>query len=188
MMDGATLTGGFADSARDSARAFRAAMDAMAHPGRIVAITGAAAPAPVSPAAAALLLTLCDPDTPLWLAPSHDQTAVRAWLAFHTGAPLTDVATCRFAIGTWDSLGPIAQFPAGTPEYPDRSTTLIVERDGLLPQGARLTGPGIRGTAALNLPETAALQWNRARFPLGIDLFFTAASQIAALPRSTQVN
>ena len=39
-MDGATLSGGFADPPRDAAHAFRAAMTAMARPGRIVAIAG----------------------------------------------------------------------------------------------------------------------------------------------------
>lgn len=186
-MQATTLTGGFADAPRDSAHAFRAAMTAMARPGTIQTLTGATAPAPVSPAAATLLLTLCDPDTPVWLAPSHDSPALRAWLTFHTGAPFATPDSCRFALGDWPALLPLDRFPIGTPEYPDRSATLIVERPGLRPEGAVLSGPGIRDTARLNLPETAVFARNSSHFPLGLDFFLTSGARVAALPRSTKV-
>ena len=181
------IDGGFADAPRDSAYAFRAVMEAMACPGRIVNLAGVVAPAPVSRAAAAVLLTLCDPDTPLWLAPSHDTTALRAWLAFHTGAPVATPETCRFALGTWAALLPVDRFAAGTPEYPDRSATLIVERPTLVNEGPALTGPGIRDMARLDLPETDAFRCNAARFPLGFDCIFTSGNGLAALPRSTRI-
>jgi alpha-D-ribose 1-methylphosphonate 5-triphosphate synthase subunit PhnH len=92
-----------------------------------------------------------------------------------------------FAVGTWAALAPLSAFPVGTSEYPDRSTTLIVEQNELT-AGALLTGPGIKDTAGLNLPETAAFQTNRAMFPLGLDFVFTCGNQLAALPRSTIVN
>jgi alpha-D-ribose 1-methylphosphonate 5-triphosphate synthase subunit PhnH len=182
-----TLLGGFTDAPRDSAHAFRTMMEAMARPGRIVTLTGAAAPAPVSPAAATVLLTLCDPDTPLWLAPSHDSPALRAWLAFHTGAPFAEPEDCRFALGTWPALHPVDRFAIGTPEYPDRSATLVVEQTTLLNEGPALSGPGIRGIARLNLPETHAFQRNAALFPLGFDCIFTSGSRLAALPRTTRI-
>jgi alpha-D-ribose 1-methylphosphonate 5-triphosphate synthase subunit PhnH len=181
------LDGGFTDAPRDSAHAFRAVMEAMARPGRIVTLAGATAPAPVSPAAATVLLTLCDPDTPLWLAPSHDSPALRAWLAFHTGAPVATPQTCSFALGTWPSLLPVDRFAAGTPEYPDRSATLIIERPTLTNDGATLTGPGIRDFTHLDLPETEAFRRNAARFPLGFDCLFTSGNRLAALPRSTRI-
>jgi alpha-D-ribose 1-methylphosphonate 5-triphosphate synthase subunit PhnH len=53
--------------------------------------------------------------------------------------------------------------------------------------GATLTGPGIKDSAQLNLPDVPALQANAAQFPLGFDLFFSAGDQLAALPRSTKV-
>ena len=40
------LTGGFADAPAQSARAFRAALEAMARPGTIWTVAGAAPPAP----------------------------------------------------------------------------------------------------------------------------------------------
>jgi alpha-D-ribose 1-methylphosphonate 5-triphosphate synthase subunit PhnH len=184
---GTDLSGGFADPAREAARAFRAALDAMARPGTIHGVAGAQAPAPCSPAAAALLLTLCDDTTPLHLAPSHDTEALRAWIAFHTASPLVPAEAALFALGTWDALGPVDRFAIGTPAYPDRAATLIVEMAALSPEGAVLRGPGIAETARLSLPETAAFQANRRHFPQGFDCFFTAGSALAALPRSTIV-
>jgi alpha-D-ribose 1-methylphosphonate 5-triphosphate synthase subunit PhnH len=186
-MDTQTLTGGFSDAPVQSAHAFRAALNALARPGRIVRTSGAEAPAPVSPAAATLLLTLCDAETPLCLAGGHDTQTVRDWIAFHIGAPLVGPGQAMFALGTWSALAPLDAFPVGTPEYPDRSTTLIVETDALSATGARLTGPGIEIEARLNLPDIAALRANHARYPLGLDLFFTAGDRIAGLPRSTKV-
>lgn len=181
------LSGGFADAPREAARAFRAVLSAMARPGLTQRIAGAAAPAPASPAAAAVLLTLCDPGTPVHLAGAHDSAALRDWLAFHTGAPVVPAAAAMFALGTWEALSPLETYAIGTPEYPDRSATLIVERPLLEATGARLTGPGIRTEALLNLPEPAAFARNHALFPLGLDFIFTSGAEVAALPRSTQV-
>jgi alpha-D-ribose 1-methylphosphonate 5-triphosphate synthase subunit PhnH len=186
-MQARTLSGGFAAPAIDSARAFRGVMEAMARPGTIREIGGAAPPAPLSVAAGAVLLTLCDADTPVHLAGAADCEAVRAWLAFHTGAPLSGPRECMFALGSWEALAPLSSYPVGTPEYPDRSATLIVERAELVAAGATLTGPGIRETATLSLPEPGAFRANRALFPLGLDFIFTAGTRVAALPRSTVV-
>jgi len=181
------LTGGFVDLPRDAAHAFRAAMNAMARPGTILPVLGATPPAPLSVAAGVLILTLCDPDTPVHLAGGHDRAEVRDWITFHTGAPFATQSDCVFGIGIWDALLPLDAYPIGTPEYPDRSATLIVEMPALLTKGTRLTGPGIRTEAHLNLPDPAALAANAAGFPLGLDLFLTAGADLAALPRSTRI-
>ncbi|CAM5459068.1 hypothetical protein FALB51S_03082 [Frigidibacter albus] len=146
-MDAAALSGGFADTAREAARAFRASLDAMARPGTLHDVTGALPPAPLSPAAGALVLTLADTTTGLHLAPSHDTPALRGWITFHTGAPLVGPEAAVFALGTWDSLQPLDRFPIGRADYPDRSATLIVEMPSLEASGARLTGPGIKDAA-----------------------------------------
>jgi alpha-D-ribose 1-methylphosphonate 5-triphosphate synthase subunit PhnH len=82
---------------------------------------------------------------------------------------------------------PLAGFPLGTPEYPDRSATLIVDLPALSATGARLTGPGIRDTAALSLPDPAAFAANGAGFPLGLDFILCAGDRLAGLPRTTRV-
>jgi alpha-D-ribose 1-methylphosphonate 5-triphosphate synthase subunit PhnH len=162
----AALDGGFADAPRDAAHAFRAAM---------------------SVAAGTLILTLCDPETPVHLAGGHDTPDVRGWIAFHTGAPVVARAAAAFAVGTWDALLPLDSYRIGEAEYPDRSATLIVELTDLRPEGATLTGPGIRDTARLSLPETEAFRRNARLFPLGLDFFLTAGDRVAALPRTTRV-
>jgi alpha-D-ribose 1-methylphosphonate 5-triphosphate synthase subunit PhnH len=181
------MSGGFAHAATDAAHAFRAALEVMARPGRIDDISGAQPPHPLSVAAGGLILTLCDPTTPVHLAGAHDCAALRDWITFHTGAPLVAATAAQFAIGTWAALTPIDRFAIGQPDYPDRSATLIVEMPHLAPDGPRLTGPGIKDEARLSLPETAAFVANHALFPLGFDCFLTAGPQVAGIPRSTRV-
>ena len=101
------------------------------------------------PTAGAVALTLCDHDTPLWLDPALAGIGRgRAWLGFHTGAPLGQHAGRRaFRAGrrARPSLIALENFAQGTQEYPDRSTTLILQVDE--PRRRRrpllLEGPGI---------------------------------------------
>ncbi|SFJ35338.1 phosphonate C-P lyase system protein PhnH [Celeribacter neptunius] len=183
-----SLIGAFEAPPQDAARAFRAALEALARPGTIHEIKGGQAPAPVSEAAASLLLTLCDPETPLCLMGRHDTPEIRDWIAFQIGAPIVGPESAMFALGTWTALQPITNFLIGTPEYPDRSTTLIVEMEALSQDGATLAGPGIKETATLALPDIEPFQMNHALFPLGVDFYFTAGTQIAGLPRSTRIS
>jgi alpha-D-ribose 1-methylphosphonate 5-triphosphate synthase subunit PhnH len=185
-MQANALTGGFADAPRDAAHAFRAVMTAMARPGDIWTVYGAMPPAPLSVAAGVTILTLCDPETPLFLGASHDTPELRGWIAFHTGAPLVAADTAMFAVGLWDSL-PLEAFSLGTPQYPDRSATLIVEVPVLENSGAQMRGPGIEDSALLSLPDTKAFQDNAQHFPLGLDFFFTCGDRLAGLPRTTKV-
>ena len=183
-MQSAVYEGGFAHPPVQSAAAFRAAMEAMARPGTTHEVTGGQAPG-LSIAASVLLLVLCDADTGLWLAPDVDSPELRAWVAFHCGAPIVSAERADFALGAWGSL-PIGQFAIGTPEYPDRSVTLIVEGDW---QGTpvNLTGPGIETAQVVDLPDPSVFTANAACFPLGWDAFFTRGDTLWALPRSSQI-
>lgn len=181
------FSGGFQNAPVQAAHAFRAAMTAMARPGEIRSVSGCQPPAPLSIAAGTLLLTLCDPDTAVHLAGEVDTESVRRWLGFHTGAPIVSAAEADFAVGRWDALGSLSNYRIGTPEYPDRSATLIVECDALQVEGAELSGPGIRTNSHLSVPDIPALQANAGLYPLGCDFFFTSGKQIAGLPRSTQI-
>lgn len=182
-----SLGGGFFQAPQQSARAFRAIMNAMARPGSIETLAEAQPPAPMSQAAGALALVLLDHNTPVYLAGDWDCPAVREWITFHTSAPFAAAEDADFAFGDWAALQPLSAYRIGTPEYPDRSATLVVEMPTLTNTGATLTGPGIKDSAQLNLPDIPALQANAALFPLGFDLFFSAGDQLAALPRSTKV-
>lgn len=181
------LSGGFAVPAHDSARGFRTILSAMSRPGTVLELAGGHGPTPMTAAAATVLLVLCDRTTPLYLAPGHDTPELRDWIAFHCGAPMVDAPDATFALGDWAALHPLDRFAIGTPEYPDRAATLIVDGHDFDAAPATLTGPGIQDSASLALPDVTAFAANHARFPLGWDAIFTAGARIAALPRSTQV-
>jgi alpha-D-ribose 1-methylphosphonate 5-triphosphate synthase subunit PhnH len=175
---------------------FRVVMDAMARPGAIRRLGGIPAPAPLSASAAAIALTLLDYETPFWLdAPLADTGDVARFISFHTGARVTaDPAAAAFAfVAAPVAAPPFASFAQGSAEYPDRSTTLVLqvtrlgEGDGMV-----LRGPGIAGTrrlAASPLPANFLDQLanNRAQFPRGIDILLAAPDAVTGLPRSLHV-
>lgn len=191
------IEGGFRNPSMDSQAVFRALMDAMARPGTVQAVDALAEPpAPLTPTAAAVALALCDQDTPLWLDPRLDvSTDVRGWLGFHCGAPLTTIpAEAYFAlVASPGELIALENFAQGSQEYPDRSTTLILQVDTLADGAAlHLEGPGIEASATLApfpLPRHFTTQWkqNRARFPRGADIILAAPGAVACLPRTTRI-
>jgi alpha-D-ribose 1-methylphosphonate 5-triphosphate synthase subunit PhnH len=190
------LAPGFSDPVLASQAVFRAVMEAMARPGTIaeldVAITS---PAPLGVAAAALALTLLDFETLFWLDPMLAAAPdVDGWLKFHTGAPrAANPASAAFALVAKSATVPgFDAFDHGSIEYPDRSTTLILEVETLNDGDAfHLSGPGIkesRSIAAAPLPADFAdrMAVNRALFPRGVDIVLTCGRRLAALPRSVQ--
>ena len=184
------LKGGFADLPVQSATAFRSVLQAMARPGTIHQLAGAAPPSPLSVAAGVVLLTLCDHETPLFVGASVDTPDLRRWISFHTGATFSAAGEAVIAIGSWQDFTPLSAFSVGSAEYPDRSTTLITETGPLGREGSnacRLTGPGIQDFYTLCLPDPVLMQANAALFPLGLDFILTSDSSVAALPRSTKI-
>lgn len=189
-----SLGSGFADGARDSLRVYRAVLEAMARPGRVRSLSPIrTAPAPLDGAAGAVCLCLVDLDTLLWLDPALAGSA--PWLRFHTGCRISDrPERAAFAVVASPARLPdLATFAQGEPDYPERSTTIIVQVTGLKEgAGWTLRGPGIDGTARLGVPGFGANflpAWaaNNARFPCGIDLILTAGDRVAALPRTTRL-
>lgn len=193
----APAAGGFRDPVFDAQRIFRLVMDAMARPGtRQDCGLLTTAPQPLTPHAGMLALMLCDHDTPVWLDPPLAASdAVAEWLAFHTGAPIVTVsAEAQFAfVSEPAKLIGLENFAQGRQDYPDRSTTLILEVESF-DAGTSLTlsGPGIRESETLApapLPPRFLAQWaeNNARFPRGVDLILAGPEGFAALPRTTRI-
>jgi alpha-D-ribose 1-methylphosphonate 5-triphosphate synthase subunit PhnH len=182
---------GFAEPVPDAQACFRAVLDAMARPGRIHEVgVGLTPPAPLAPASAAVLLTLVDHETPLWLDP--DAAASREWIAFHCGAPVAAVPkACAFALAL--SLPDLAALPTGSHEAPESSATVILQARAFKSgRRFRLEGPGLHEPTVLaidGLPDDFASVWqqNRALFPRGVDVVLCAGTQLAALPRSVTV-
>ena len=161
---------GFGDAVAQSQAVFRIAMEAMARPGKILHLSaGLTPPAPLSATAAALLLTLCDFETPVWLDPAlAESEAVAQFIRFHTGARLVaaPVDAAYAAICDAARVPPLASFAQGTPEYPDRSATLVLQVRELRPAGWKLEGPGINGHALFSrFPAAARLRAASTRQP-----------------------
>jgi alpha-D-ribose 1-methylphosphonate 5-triphosphate synthase subunit PhnH len=193
-LDFARLQPGFNDPVRDAQRCYRALLDAMAHPGKIVSMPeGLPDTPPLGPVATAIALTLCDTDTPVWL----DAAAADAvgYLAFHCGAPLaSSPREALFAfIADLTALPPPDAFALGTAEFPERATTLVMTVGALTEgTGMLLRGPGIRGERRLDVAGLPSRFWvERATlgelFPRGIDLVLVSETALAAVPRSTQI-
>lgn len=189
------LLPGFADPVNDAQTTFRTALQALAHPGRIQQIAAASGvPAGLSPAMAAMLLTLVDVDTPLWL-PRGVDAGVLAFLRFHCGCPIVpSPALARFAAVPAGFEAPaLSACHQGDPAYPDLSTTLLIDVPSLSEGDAvALSGPGIQTRQTLSasgLPDGFWREWrlNHQRFPLGVDVFLTQGRRICGLPRTTRV-
>lgn len=188
---------GFRDAVFGPQAVFRAVLDAMSRPGRIVAVpeVGVRGPDVVPREVLSILLALCDQDTPIWLDPELRAPVLGRWLAFHANAPvISEPANASFAVLRACSEAPrIEQFQAGDARYPDRSATLIVLCDAFT-GGAelRLEGPGIEASARLaprGLPNSFIDQVceNHALYPRGVDFLLIAEHAVCGLPRSTRI-
>lgn len=190
---------GFADPVHDAQRTFRAIMTAMSRPGHRQGCDAGSLrpPAPLTPVAAAVALTLFDYDTPVWLDQAlADTPAVRRFLSFHTGCPIAaDPSSAAFALISDPARMPSpASFAQGSLEYPDRSATLIVMVGAISADGpVTLEGPGLHEPASIGIADIPPATWphlaaNRTRFPCGVDVLFADADGLAGLPRSTRIS
>lgn len=182
---------GFADPVLESQACFRAVLGALARPGSLhEAGAGLVPPAPLAPAAAAVLLSLVDGETRLWMAP--DFAPARDWVNFHCGtAPVASAEAAAFLLA--GELPDLAALDAGSDEQPDASATVILQVAAFgRGRRLRLSGPGLHAPATLavdGLPEDFVTAWaaNHALFPRGVDLLLCCGEQLAALPRSVRV-
>ncbi|GLQ86852.1 phosphonate C-P lyase system protein PhnH [Dyella flagellata] len=184
----------FADPVFDSQRTFRELLQAMARPAvprRLPVLPPS--PAPVMPEAMAIVLTLCDATTTLWLQQPNAEVAEH--LRFHAGLRLADqVQQADFAlIDDPTSMPALEGFARGDLRYPDRSASLIVQVEGFrTDRGPRFAGPGIRHTEMLAIEGLQDGFWRQraalsAQLPLGVDLYFVAAQHVVAMPRTTRL-
>ncbi|MEN3262312.1 phosphonate C-P lyase system protein PhnH [Sodalis endosymbiont of Spalangia cameroni] len=187
-----TLLAGFSRPVADAQNTFRRALKALSEPGTLVTLPTIAAWGCLSPAATALLMTLVDRETPLWLDPEFQQEDIVSNLRFHTGAAVTAAFTAPFAVLHVDNHQPLSAFSAGSALSPEESTTVILDLPSLHGgETLRLSGPGIQTTRniAPRLPSRVlSYLLDRPRFfPQGSDLILTSGSQLLALPRTTHV-
>ncbi len=187
---------GFSDPVFQSQAAFRALLAALSEPGTLQRVDdGIAPPESIAAATATALLTLADYETPIWLPEALRNGPAGAWLRFHCGAALVDApAAAAFAVIDGAASEPrLSAFNLGTDQFPDRSTTVIVQVAALEGGAAlALAGPGIPGTRTI-APQglrpgfAEELRENGMLYPLGVDVVLACGAGLIGLPRSTQI-
>ncbi|CAN7455189.1 phosphonate C-P lyase system protein PhnH [Bosea sp. LjRoot90] len=196
MQDGNQIHAGFSDPVFQSQGAFRALLAALSEPGLVRDLGDAMeAPTGLDPATAVALLTLADYETPIWLPASLRDGPAGAWLRFHCAAALVeDPSRAAFAVIDGVAAEPLlSSFNAGDDQFPDRSTTVLVQCAALDGgETVTLEGPGIAGRrtiapAGLRPGFWAEVEGNATLYPLGVDLLLVHGTQALGLPRSTQI-
>lgn len=194
-LDMSRIGAGFTRPGQAGQSVFRAALQAFSRPGT-VAVAGHAAQWPhgVGQAAGAVLLSLLDHDTRLWVAPSANAAVIGSYFRFHTGCLCAgSPGEADFAfVDHPERLPDLGAFAAGTEPHPDRSTTIVLEVAAIEGNGWILTGPGIEHHARMARAVPGARfieQWSeqRRRFPCGVDVILTREDTLAALPRTTSI-
>ncbi len=197
---------GFAQPVHASQRAFRALLDAMSRPGRIQALPDTVLdgiePPGLPRGLTALLLTLLDAETSVWVDPELAGEHGLDYLRFHTGVrTLSDPGEAAFAAWPADRVRPAAWsvLDAGTDEVPQSGATLLVEVASLQSQVMstagtllQLRGPGIESVQSLLVGGLDAAFWQaraalEGEYPRGIDLILCCGDTLAAIPRTARV-
>lgn len=184
---------GFHDPVHDAQQTFRALLDALARPGHPQTTAMVTAPAGLTSGCAAACLTLMDLETTVWLQPGLPE-AVKSWLLFHTGCRFTaHPEAADFAVMIdCETMPNLDEFKWGTAEYPEASTSLLIQLPSLhVGDTVTLQGPGILGAIALqtSLHQSFWQQWQEMAtdYPLGVDAWCFAEQQVIGLPRTAQV-
>ncbi|MCM5682872.1 phosphonate C-P lyase system protein PhnH [Schlegelella sp. S2-27] len=168
----ANLPLGFADAVHGTQTSFRGLLDAMARPGRVHRLESATAhqlqfPPAISPAMAALLLTLCDADTRVWISPAFGAGAahIHAFGRFHTGlVSVDDLRRAQFAFLPASDAPERAlrELPHGSDEVPQDGATLVIDTPLLAAQEEDADG---RTTGPLDREAADATPWVRLTGP-----------------------
>jgi alpha-D-ribose 1-methylphosphonate 5-triphosphate synthase subunit PhnH len=174
------MIAGFASPAQ-AQNCFRGVLLALSRPGTVVTLEMLQAPSGISPAAAAILLTLADATTGI-----HLPEAAHDWLKFHTGAKPAAREAADFVVDT-----SLAGLRNGTDEAPETGATLIIDAAELHGPKYRLSGPGIETHLDICLPLDDAFlaEWRALKriAPRGVDVLLCAGQNIVGLPRSTNI-
>jgi alpha-D-ribose 1-methylphosphonate 5-triphosphate synthase subunit PhnH len=152
-------------------------------------------PAGLCAATAAIAPLLFDQDTRVWLSASADCKAVRTFLRRHTQSlQVAEPTLADFAIvSRLGERAPLGSFHCGTDDYPNSSTTLIVQVDRIERDGPwTLTGPGLRERQRLGvsgLGEKFLSEWarNAGLHPRGVDVILASGRRCCLLPRTTRI-
>jgi len=188
------LWSGFEDPVDQAQRTFRAVLKALSEPGTRLELDAPVGDGEFAPAGWAILMTLADSDTPVWISPRLETGALTDNLRFHCGAPLTtEPEKAAFAVCHSDEPLDLDRFSHGDDADPHRSATLLMQVPSLCEGGRyRLSGPGIESQSDVRIDgltdvHLRQLADNRNQFPAGIDLILVSDRQVLGLPRTTDI-
>lgn len=187
------LLSGFTQPVDQSQQVFRLVLKALSEPGHLAALPASLRWESLDPATVAVLLTLADGETPVYIAPALRNDSVATTLRFHTGAPLADTPdNAGFALFDRQLVETELQaLPCGDDISPETGVTVLVQIDSLSDgEPLRLRGPGIRQWRDISpsLPPAVReyLLRRPQRFPMGLDFILLCENRLMAIPRTTQ--
>jgi alpha-D-ribose 1-methylphosphonate 5-triphosphate synthase subunit PhnH len=169
---------------------FRVILKGMSHPGMVCCL-----PVFTDDGHSAVALLGCLMDNEVSFAVIDDRN-LETVLACHTSSRQASSEDADYIIvrnGT--TRGKLAGFKRGSLEYPDTGATVIylVEALSEAKDGIILSGPGVKGTASLQITgldpdELQLLREVNSEFPLGVDaIFLDRSGKIACIPRSSRI-
>ncbi len=176
---------------------FRTIMRAMANPGAIHRL-GDFASTPGTDGVQLLADTLLDQEVTFCVIGDHRASELEDRLYERTKSRITDLSLADFIIVTGGGKGRLLAANRGTPEYPDRGSTVLFGVDSLI-EGSpsdfsvHLSGPGIPGERYVKIHGIAPdmirhLRELNSEYPLGVDSIFVDNKDcITCIPRSSQI-
>ncbi|MDR2443522.1 MAG: phosphonate C-P lyase system protein PhnH [Deltaproteobacteria bacterium] len=200
----------FNDYTAASQTVFRAALTAMSRPATVreVDFEGLFKDTPpISVTLAALVMTLADHLTKVWL--SKSLRGASDWLTFHLACPLADldgdsdntkIDAAIIVAANPQELPKFSALNRGTDRRPDTSATVMVAEalySSSLKPNSELSrwayGPGLEEPKLFSAPiltKDFLSDWeeNFQAYPMGVDVFLTGQNLLAALPRSLNLS
>ena len=169
-----------------SADYFRSILFATSYPGSIEILDSINSPSKMFSASCSIIKTFCDSYSNIFLGRDINNPETIDWIKFNTGANITDKKNANFAIGIWDDLLPLDEFKKGDDQNPDQSCTIICQSKFEKPN-AIITGPGIKSSKSIFLPDREIIKKNNQQFPLGLDFYFVDNDKFYSIPRSLKI-
>ena len=169
-----------------SADYFRSILFATSYPGSIETLNNIDPPSNMFSASCSIIKTFCDSYSNIFLGGDVNNPKTIEWIKFNSGANITDKKNANFAIGFWNDLIPFEDFKIGDEQNPDQSCTIICQSQFKKPN-AKITGPGIKSSKSIFLPDKEIIKKNNQQFPLGLDFYFVDNEKFYSIPRSLKI-
>lgn len=180
------------EARQQTQKVFKAVMQAMANPGRIVEIGKLAE----KPMLFRICETLLDQEIRFAVIGRGVEKGMIEDIYVLTGCHCVSMETADFVVVTGGSSdGSLKKISVGVLDRPEKGATVLYPVDGFNKAGdvgLKLSGPGINGESMVEIrgveaEDMAIAAQLNGGFPLGIDLLLFDASSVLAVPRSTKI-